>query len=178
MFKQGRMQKFALWNIKFPRTSSFVSSIFLGAMSDILAQSMISNSIDFSRLSRFMMFRGAMAPVGYNWLLFLERRFPLKYKVKWLQLTKLLLLDQLVFVPLSLLLFFITMAYFEGVNIVEKLKSKYQNALIQSLKVWPLAQIINFLFVPLRFRMPFLSVISVAWNAYLSSWNYVKPEIV
>jgi len=36
-------------------------------------------------------------------------------------------------------------------------------------KIWPLANLINFSVVPLKFRVLFANVISVFWNMYLSA---------
>jgi protein Mpv17 len=37
--------------------------------------------------------------------------------------------------------------------------------------IWPAVQFINFCFVPLLLRVPFVSGVSVFWNAYLSYLN-------
>ena len=37
--------------------------------------------------------------------------------------------------------------------------------------VWPLVQFINFKFLPLKYRVPFVSACGILWNAYLSLLN-------
>lgn len=44
----------------------------------------------------------------------------------------------------------------------------YMNALIADCKVWPIAQLFNFYFVPLQYRVGFSGVVSIGWNCYLS----------
>lgn len=44
----------------------------------------------------------------------------------------------------------------------------YKPALLANWQVWPAIQLINFRFVPLRFRVPFTSACGIAWTLYLS----------
>lgn len=44
----------------------------------------------------------------------------------------------------------------------------YMPALLANWQVWPLIQLVNFRFVPLRFRVPFTSSCGIAWTLYLS----------
>jgi protein Mpv17 len=43
--------------------------------------------------------------------------------------------------------------------------------------VWPLVQYINFRFLPLKYRVPFVSAVGVLWVAYLSLLNSEAPEV-
>jgi protein Mpv17 len=44
--------------------------------------------------------------------------------------------------------------------------------------IWPIVQFINFRFLPLRYRVPFVSSVGVLWNAYLSLLNSKVPEVI
>jgi len=56
-----------------------------------------------------------------------------------------------------------------------QIKQKYQDlyapALIANWKVWPLAQLINFRYMPLPYRVPFAQTCGVFWTLYLSLLN-------
>jgi protein Mpv17 len=56
-------------------------------------------------------------------------------------------------------------------QIKEKYKDMYSDAIIANWKVWPLAQLINFRFMPLPYRVPFSQVCGVFWTLYLSMLN-------
>lgn len=99
-------------------------------------------------------------------------------------------MDNLVYTPLSILIFFTFLSLSQGLD-KERLKrdlaKNYLPTLKTSLMVWPLASIVNFLLIPLNFRPLFIggapllspsscadpSGLSVIWNAYLS---YVKHQ--
>lgn len=88
--------------------------------------------------------------------------------------------DQLVFAPSSLVVFFTTMGFIESRSwegVREKFRDAYTPALIANYKVWPIVQFINFKFMPLPYRLPFVSSLGILWNAYLS-WinNAAKQE--
>ncbi|RHZ79890.1 hypothetical protein Glove_140g153 [Diversispora epigaea] len=83
-------------------------------------------------------------------------------------------LDQIMFAPVGIGLFFILIGALEGRNfngIEEKLDEAYLPALKANYTVWPLVQIINFRFLPLKYRVPFVSSIGVLWTCYLSLLN-------
>ncbi|KAG5177961.1 hypothetical protein JKP88DRAFT_82606 [Tribonema minus] len=50
-----------------------------------------------------------------------------------------------------------------------KVQSALWPTLVASWKIWPAANFLNFMFVPLQLRALFLSVVGVAWNLVLSS---------
>lgn len=52
----------------------------------------------------------------------------------------------------------------------------YAEALVANWQVWPLVQLINFRFVPLKYRVPFVSSCGVVWTIYLSLLNMAKSE--
>jgi len=40
--------------------------------------------------------------------------------------------------------------------------------IVNSYKIWPVASIVNFVFVPVERRIVFLSCVALVWNIYLS----------
>ncbi|RUS31631.1 Mpv17/PMP22 [Jimgerdemannia flammicorona] len=59
----------------------------------------------------------------------------------------------------------------EGVQ--EKIRDAYLPAFIANYKVWPIVQFVNFRFLPLQYRLPFVSTVGILWNGYLSWLNNI-----
>jgi len=65
----------------------------------------------------------------------------------------------------------------------EEIKQKYTDlfipALIANWTVWPFAQMINYRYMPLAYRVPFQSTCGVFWTLYLSLLNsrYAPPSL-
>ncbi len=82
-------------------------------------------------------------------------------------------LHQLVFTPALLALFWTWIALFEGT--LHKLKAQISNNMLRmivaQLKIWPLAQYINFRYVPLNLQVLFSNVVALVWNIYFSLLN-------
>jgi hypothetical protein len=53
-------------------------------------------------------------------------------------------------------------------NCRQKLDAEFQTTIVNSLKVWPLANGINFALMPSHMRPVFMNFISVCWNCYMS----------
>lgn len=102
--------------------------------------------------------------------------------------------DQLIFAPLNLFVFLNSMAILEGTSPKDKLESTYRRVLTKNYMVWPIAQAVNFTFVPLDSRVLYVSAVSIGmfhpfpvvqdvgieliwgggrigWNCYLSYAN-------
>ncbi|KAF9459480.1 hypothetical protein BDZ94DRAFT_1268274 [Collybia nuda] len=134
---------------------------------------------DFSRTLRFFCFGFALSPFLGRWNHFLESRFPLRSvsgsgKVSIKALSKRVACDQLIMAPIGLVLFLGSMGIMEGRDtsqIKEKVRDLYKPALLTNWKVWPVAQLINFRYMPLPYRVPFQSSCGVFWTLYLSLLN-------
>ncbi|KZT61083.1 Mpv17/PMP22 [Calocera cornea HHB12733] len=66
------------------------------------------------------------------------------------------------------------MGVMEGKNVQQirqKYKDMYWSALIANWQVWPAAQLINFRYMPLPYRVPFQASLGVFWSLYLSLLN-------
>ncbi|KAI8339366.1 hypothetical protein BC941DRAFT_349418 [Chlamydoabsidia padenii] len=141
---------------------------------------------DISRNARFALYNFSVAPMVGTWYMFLDRFFPvpvanpaavaqkvIKRSADIVALKR-MVADQCLFAPAGLLLFFTTMGIAETGSLEgaqERLKDAFIPALITNYKVWPLVQWINFKWMPLPFRLPFVSSLGILWNVYLSWLN-------
>ncbi|KAI0336049.1 hypothetical protein GY45DRAFT_1402533 [Cubamyces sp. BRFM 1775] len=142
---------------------------------------------DVPRTLRFFAFGFGMGPLIGRWNFFLERHFPLRSlggnnpgKVSLRALARRVGADQLFMAPIGLALFIGSMGVMEGrdpKHIGERYKDLYKPALIANWQVWPLAQLINFRYMPLPYRVPFQSTCGVFWTLYLSLLNAKEDEI-
>ncbi len=85
-----------------------------------------------------------------------------------------MLLDQLVFSPIFLGVFFTYNGYMEGhdfIGVRNKFETSYWEALRACLKLWPIVQLVNFSLVPLQFRVVFVNLVALGWTAFLSTLN-------
>ena len=132
---------------------------------------------DFERLTRFMAYGFGMAPVQLKWFQFLERAFihgPMKGSTIWAPALKMVALDQLIFAPVGeyysmpryfrtssnccpgIATFFTVMTIAEGGGrraISHKLQDMYVPTLKANFMVWPLVQLVNFRYMPQRFKV-------------------------
>ncbi|KAK0198606.1 hypothetical protein F5146DRAFT_99239 [Armillaria mellea] len=140
---------------------------------------------DFHRTFRFFCFGFAISPLIGRWNKFLECRFPIRRsstnssRGRTKSLAKRVACDQIFMAPIGLALFLGSMGVMEGRDlsqIQEKYKDLYKPALITNWQVWPVAQLINFRFMPLPYRVPFQSTCGVFWTLYLSIINSNEDE--
>ncbi|KAH8548934.1 hypothetical protein BGW37DRAFT_429940 [Umbelopsis sp. PMI_123] len=140
------------------------------------------------RTLRFALYNMAVAPIVGRWFIFLESRFPMPsiaqttkslFKPADIVTVKRMVTDQTLFAPMSLTLFFSVMGLVETKSL-EGVKEKFRDAYLPALKanyqVWPLVQLVNFKFTPLPYRLPVVSTVGIAWNAYLSWLNNASKE--
>ncbi|KAE9410806.1 hypothetical protein BT96DRAFT_983493 [Gymnopus androsaceus JB14] len=132
---------------------------------------------DVDRTLRFFCFGFAISPLIGRWNVFLERQFPLHAvsgKVSLKALSKRVAADQIVMAPIGLSLFLGSMGVMERrtiPQIKEKFADLYAPALVTNWQVWPIAQLVNFRFMPLPYRVPFQSTCGIFWTLYLSILN-------
>ncbi|ESK98445.1 vacuolar membrane protein [Moniliophthora roreri MCA 2997] len=134
---------------------------------------------DYARTLRFFCFGFCISPLIGKWNVFLEHRFPLRAvsaggRISFRSLGKRVAADQLIMAPTGLALFLGSMGVMEGrdkTQIHQKYSDLYVPALVTNWQVWPIAQLINFRFMPLPYRVPFQSTCGVFWTLYLSIIN-------
>ncbi|GLI64690.1 hypothetical protein VaNZ11_008044 [Volvox africanus] len=81
-----------------------------------------------------------------------------------------MLLDQVIFAPLGLLMFFAVIKCLEGRprDLPHTLRSSYVKTLLGGYLLWPLAGILNFALLPNEYRMLFNNCVNIIWTCYLS----------
>lgn len=129
---------------------------------------------DFERLTRFMAYGFAMAPLQFKWFGFLSRTFPITKTSAFGPAMKRVAFDQIIFAPFGVACFFSVMTVAEGGGrraVMSKLRDMYVPTLKANYAVWPAVQVINFRLMPVQFQLPFVSTIGIAWTAYLSLTN-------
>jgi protein Mpv17 len=111
---------------------------------------------DFERLTRFMAYGFAMAPLQFKWFSFLSRAFPITKTSAFVPALKRVAFDQLVFAPFGIACFFTVMTVTEGGGkraVAHKLRDMYIPTLKANFVVWPAVQIINFRLIPVQFQL-------------------------
>lgn len=92
---------------------------------------------------------------------------------------KKLLLDQFICSPIIILTFFATVAIFEEhplENFTDEVRDKFLTLYKAEWVVWPPAQIINFYFLPTRFRVVYDNTISLGYDIYTSQVKHDKSN--
>ncbi|XP_059053762.1 mpv17-like protein 2 isoform X2 [Achroia grisella] len=91
--------------------------------------------------------------------------------------SKKLFLDQIVFSPIMIVTFFGSLALFEEnplENFKEEVKDKFVTLYRAEWMVWPPAQVINFYFLPTRYRVLYDNTISLGYDVYTSQVKHSK----
>lgn len=148
-------------------------SIGFSALGDIVEQivELLSKEINEWQKMRTIKLASTGFTVGlacHYWYLFLERRYPHNRRG---QILKKIALNQIVLSPICILVFFITLAVMEASDkkkLVYDLKTKGKDIFIAELFIWPPSSLINFYFVPFRFRILYDSITSLGFDVYNS----------
>lgn len=117
---------------------------------------MLPPPFDFERLTRFMAYGFAMAPLQFKWFGFLSRAFPITKTSAFGPAMKRVAMDQLVFAPFGIACFFSVMTIAEGGGrraVAHKLRDMYLPTLKANFMIWPAVQVINFRLMPVQFQL-------------------------
>ncbi|WJX54262.1 hypothetical protein P8452_40167 [Trifolium repens] len=131
--------------------------------------------IDWRRVAVTSMFGlGFVGPVGHFWYEGLEKFISLRLKLmpKTAQsvATK-VAMDGLIFGPVHLFVFFTYMGLSAGKTIPqvkEDLKTNYFPALVLEGGVWPIVQVFNFRYVPVKYQLLYVNLFCLLDSAFLS----------
>lgn len=132
------------------------------------------NTWDKARTFRMTVSGVAIGVVCHYWYGFLDRKYPgraLKTVIKKV------VIDQLVCSPVYITIFFATTCYMEERKLEEfkqELMQKWWRLYLAEWVIWPPAQVVNFYFLPPRYRVLYDNTISLGYDVYTS---YVKHEI-
>jgi protein Mpv17 len=93
---------------------------------------------------------------------------------------KKLILDQLICSPLCISTFFLTLAIMENSSLAElkhEIQTKALKLYVAEWVIWPPAQMINFYFLPTRYRVLYDSMISFGYDMYTSHVKHNTQRI-
>ena len=129
---------------------------------------------DFSAVKRLAIWGAIVVPPIYvNWYKFLEKRFPpCSYTgvISKSQILKKTLLDQFLFTPPVLVLFFGIMGYLEYRNWKQAQNEvivKFPPVYLADCAFWIPVQAVNFAYVPPTLRVLYIGVMSFIWLNFL-----------
>ena len=156
-----------------PWKTQCASTGVLMCVGDGFAQMLVEKKplaqFDWKRSSRFFLFGTFIAgPTLRTWYITLDKIAKGTPKVAAM---KKMAMDQLLFAPVFISFFLTSMTFFATGSMTtatEKCRHNFLEVLITNWKIWPAAQILNFYFVPLNWRLIFANVIAVFWNTYLA----------
>ncbi|KAG2446468.1 hypothetical protein HYH02_008459 [Chlamydomonas schloesseri] len=109
-------------------------------------------------------------PMAHYWFNLLDARvLPDDPHCPAAVLTK-MLLDQLLFAPLGLALFFVVIKLLEGrpADIRRSLQTSYVKSLLGGYLLWPAAGLLNFALLPNEYRLLFNNCVNIIWTCFLS----------
>lgn len=125
--------------------------------------------IDWKRLATLSFFgfiyHGPSGHYFYNWL---DKQIP---GTDAIPVFSKVAFDQVIWCPIFMSVFFTYLGLVNGDSlntIGNKIKSDLLTACQGSWKVWPLVHLINFKFVPNKWRIPYINAVQIAFNMFLS----------
>lgn len=164
---------------KKPIQTAIVSTTVLSFVGDIITQNIEHKYINKSSFSSFNWNYKRSIKFGIVGC-FLGPQLSLWYKYlstsifpgeTFIIAIKRMIIDQSLFAPYATAYFltFSTLLDTGNINdIKNRLKSSWFKAYKVNLTVWPAAQIINFCWIPLQYRVLWANLIALWWNSYLS----------
>lgn len=158
---------------KFLLCANIGISSTLGGLGDLLEQQyeIIYHEIETwnkTRTRNMAISGGSSGVVCHYWYMFLDTHLPGR-SLK--QVLKKVVADQLVCSPVSISLFFISLAILESKSFKdfeEEVKNKFWKLYWAEWVVWPSAQFINFYILPLKYRVLYDNTISLGYDIYAS----------
>lgn len=148
-------------------------SVTLSGVGDFLEQhyELYTKESDKYDIKRTMHMASSGASVGvlcHHWYKVLDRFIVGR---TWKNVTKKLVLDQVIFSPIMILTFFGSLALFEEKpleNFRNEVKDKFETLYRAEWYIWPPAQLFNFFFLPTKYRVLYDNTISLGFDVYCS----------
>ncbi|XP_048321055.1 uncharacterized protein LOC107431790 isoform X2 [Ziziphus jujuba] len=173
-----------------PVKTQVISSGFLWGVGDITAQYITHSTakkrlqisdadkdfkIDWKRAAITSSFGfGFVGPIGHFWYEGLDKFIRLKLQLQPKSarfIAAKVALDGLIFGPFDLLAFFSYMGFATGKSVdevKEGLKRDFLPALVLEGGVWPIVQVANFRYVPVRYQLLYVNIFCLLDSAFLS----------
>lgn len=112
----------------------------------------------------------------YNWYKFLDK---IIIGQAGLAPFKKVCVDQLLMAPTVSFSIVSLLEAMQGSNlsqIKQKLVNNLPSIVSNQYKIWPLAQLVNFYFIPLHYRLLYVNIVAFFWNIYLAYAIQVNKE--
>ncbi|CAB4254254.1 similar to Saccharomyces cerevisiae YLR251W SYM1 Protein required for ethanol metabolism [Maudiozyma barnettii] len=181
-------QKYNKWLIKYPYRTNALTTGALFGVGDIIAQELFPEKSEQSSIEQFDLTRTLRATtygtvifsvIGDRWYKVLNGiNIPSNYYIlKRSKIATLVLrvgIDQLIFAPFGLILYYGSMSVMSGGTLQavrEKLRLQWWPTLCANWVVWPVVQFINFSLVPVHYRLLCVNSVALLWNTFLSMRN-------
>jgi len=136
-----------------------------------------SHSLDVSSVKRYaIMGTFVFPPLLTRWYSWLDGRFPC---TSGAVVSKKLLLDQFIFTPWVVVIFYVGMAWLEGKQGPERwleLQQKGVTTFLLDCIFWLPVQFMNFMFVPPWLRVGFIGIMTFLWLNVLAYVKAIKVE--
>ncbi|XP_059053763.1 mpv17-like protein 2 [Achroia grisella] len=170
-----------LFSRKYLFYTNVLLSIGISMTGDVIEQryELYKNEIERIDLGRtgHMALSGLMAGIiCHNWYNFIDR---VVVGRSFGTVMKKLMLDQFICSPIIIMTFFATVALFEDRpldNFTDEVRDKFWTLYTAEWLVWPPAQLINFYFLPTRFRVVYDNSISLGYDIYTSQVKHSKSK--
>ncbi|KAL8504117.1 hypothetical protein ACS0TY_022738 [Phlomoides rotata] len=176
-----------------PVKTQVISSGFIWGFGDIAAQAVTHSTgkprhlqshhhdenkelkINWRRVATTTLFGlGFVGPVGHFWYEGLDRLIRLRLKLKPNSFSFVgakVAADGIIFGPIDLLVFFTYMGFSSGkttAQVKEDVKRDFLPALILEGGIWPIVQVANFRFVPVRYQLLYVNFFCLLDSCFLS----------
>jgi len=139
--------------------------------------SLASHSLDVSSVKRYaIMGTFVFPPLLTRWYSWLDGKFPC---TSGAVVSKKLLLDQFIFTPWVVIIFYVGMAWLEGKQGPERwleLQQKGVTTFLLDCIFWLPVQLVNFMFVPPWLRVSFIGIMTFLWLNVLAYVKAIKVK--
>jgi len=175
-------------------TKSVTSSCIMG-VSDVVCQQIVSKAnpveersskLDSTR-TLHVAITGCLwsGPITHYWYIVLEKLYTIIAQVFNIQnaavgLIIKLILDSTIFSSVTITGYFTMRSILEGTGLKGagyKLKTRFLSTLFGAWRFWPLANAVNFWFVPIQFRVLYMNALSFFWTGWLTYVNSKKISL-
>jgi protein Mpv17 len=165
---------YARINAKSPFVVSCTSAGIVAGIGDGIMQKIEGNDLDPLRVGRMMIYRSMFfAPTYALWLRGLEKVVPATVVSVRTVVTK-VAMEQVIWGPPALGMFYVVMSCLEGNSPqhgYERAKALIVETIKMSVCFWTPMQLVTFSVVPMQYRVLWVSILQVGWNAWLSAMN-------